>query len=204
LVPWILRLMMWDWLWPSHLASDATCLEYFRRHQELNRVPPCILIIPWQTIFSPFFVGSSAFMPTAPILVFHAPAQNVFGFPYVPTFQKEQPKRKYKNHETEFKCVCEKERFLSRKSGPTRHSNACKVKRLKESAIWSIILAASSISFTSYSYSYYPGYVVWHSLSFCCFGADVLLSVADVLLLTLYCFTLGNCMGRRCLMSFET
>jgi hypothetical protein len=103
---------------PPTVASDATCLEYFRRHQELNRVvPPCISIIPRQTIFSPFFVGSSAFMPTAPIPVFHAPAaQNVFAFPYVPTFQKEQPKRKYKNHkkhEIEFQCACEKERVLS-------------------------------------------------------------------------------------------
>jgi hypothetical protein len=74
-------------------------------------------------------------MPTAAIPVFHA-SENVVAFPYhyVPApaimFPKEQPKKqKYKNHKTEFKCVCEKERFLSCKSGPTVHSTACKMKR---------------------------------------------------------------------------
>jgi hypothetical protein len=119
---------------PPTVASDPTSLENFRKHQELNR--PMMPIIPRQIFYS---------MPTAaPIPVFHASAQNVFAFPYHPyhyvpapaaVMPKEPKKRKYKNHETEFKCVCEKERFLSRKSGPTRHSNVCKVKRLRESAI---------------------------------------------------------------------
>jgi hypothetical protein len=69
-------------------------------------------------------------MPTAPIPVFHASAQNVFAFPYAPvsSFQKEPPKWKWKNHETKFQCICEKERVLSRKSGPMKHINVCKVK----------------------------------------------------------------------------
>jgi hypothetical protein len=113
---------------PATVASDPTSLENFRRHQELNRIP----IIPRQ-IFPPPFFG----MPTAaPIPVFqHAPAQNIFAFPYhyVPApaamFPKEPPKkRKYKIRETEFKCLCEKQRFLSRTSGPTIHSTACKMK----------------------------------------------------------------------------
>jgi hypothetical protein len=83
------------------VVSDVTSLEHFRRHQELNSVP-YNLIIPRQ-IFSPFFtVAVYMPMPTAPIQVFHASAQNVFAFPYAPasSFQKEPPKWKWKNHET--------------------------------------------------------------------------------------------------------
>jgi hypothetical protein len=120
---------------PPTVASDPTSLENFRKHQELNRIQimPRIPIIPRQ-IF-PFY-GS---MPIAACIpVFNTSAQNVFAFPYVPApavmFPKEQPKkRKYKNHEREFKCVCEKERVLSRRCGRTKHSNECKMKRLKES-----------------------------------------------------------------------
>jgi hypothetical protein len=109
---------------PPAVVSDVTSLERFRRHQELNRTRT-VPIIPRQ-IFSPFYPPA-----TIPVPVFHASAQYAFpAFPYhyVPVVN-EPKKRKYKNHETEFKCVCEKERFLSRKSGPTVHSTACKMKQ---------------------------------------------------------------------------
>jgi hypothetical protein len=101
------------------VASDPTSLEKFRKHQELKRIPILlhIPIIP-QQIF-PFYAS----MPTvARIPVFNTSAQNVFAFPYVPApaimLPKEQPKkRKYKSHEREFKCVCEKERVLSQRCG---------------------------------------------------------------------------------------
>jgi hypothetical protein len=117
---------------PPAVVSDATSLEHFRRHQELNHVP----IIPRQ-IFSPFLTAAAALMPSPPMPTTPIPAfQPSFLYTFAPacSFQKEL-KRKWKNNEIEFQCACEKESVLSQRCDRTKHSNECKMKRLKESAM---------------------------------------------------------------------
>jgi hypothetical protein len=80
---------------------------------------------PWH-----FYMGlGTSYLPAAFPYMYYAPAAPAC------SFVKKELKRKSKNNKIEFQCACEKERASSQRCGRTKHSNECKMKRLKESIV---------------------------------------------------------------------